>query len=115
VQKYSWGLREAQRHAFGRMHAIAHQFGASGIVGVHIEHRLERLEREEDNGGVEREFDDYVIEYVAWGTAIVEAPAVPRYPQPTIALDLEDLARTRRVTAATTEAVTTQTRELSNE
>jgi uncharacterized protein YbjQ (UPF0145 family) len=115
VQKYSWGLRDAQRYAFGRMHANAQQLGASGIVGVHIEHRLERIEREEDNSGVEREFDDYIIEFVAWGTAIVEAPAVPQYPTPTIAFDLEDRARTRRVTAATAEAVITQTRELSNE
>lgn len=115
MQKYSWGLRDAQQHAFGRMHAHAQQLGANGVVGVHIEHRLERIEREEDYGGETREFNDYIIEYVAWGTAIVEAPAAPHYPQPTMALDLEDRARTRRVTAATTGGESVQTRELTDE
>jgi uncharacterized protein YbjQ (UPF0145 family) len=115
VQKYSWGLRQAQQYAFGRMHAAAHQVAASGIVGVHIEHRLERIEREEDYGGVSRQFNDYVIEYLAWGTAIVEAPAVAHYPQPAIVIDLEDRARTSRVTAATAGGDLVQTREATHE
>jgi uncharacterized protein YbjQ (UPF0145 family) len=98
VVKYTESLRDAQRYAFGRMHARAQDFGADGIVGAHIEHSLHRIPYEDGDGNDDRARNDYVVEYIAWGTAIVEAPADVQLQRPSMVLNLEDLARTPRST-----------------
>jgi uncharacterized protein YbjQ (UPF0145 family) len=95
VMIYSAGLHEAQRLAFGRMHEHARQYGAHGVMGVHIEHSLERIELEGQND-VKR--NDYIVEYMSWGTAVIEAPTTTPMPRPILVKDLEDRARTGRVT-----------------
>ena len=96
VGLYSAALRETQRAAFGRMHGHARTLGAHGVVGVHIAHTLHRVPRG-DNDDSEAE-DDYVIEYMAWGTAIIEAPADVHVPAPLTVIDLEETARPLRAT-----------------
>lgn len=95
VGKYSHSLRDAQRHAFGRMHAHARNHKADGIVGVHIEHTLRPIEYEDND----ETRTDYIVQYISWGTAIVQAPAPVQIARPSLVLDLEDLARSRRVTS----------------
>jgi len=90
VEAYSNAVRDAQRYAFGRMHAQAHTVRAHGIVGVHLEHSLREIEVESGN---DTHRTDYVIEYLSWGTAVVQAPADVHLPRPTMVLDLEDLVR----------------------
>jgi uncharacterized protein YbjQ (UPF0145 family) len=97
VDLYSQGLRQAQRAAFGRMHHQAAERQAHGVVGVHIEHSLRKLEREDAN---DNRYEDYVVEYLSWGTAVIEAPA-DAHIAPATMLDLEDVARTRRMTPGT--------------
>jgi uncharacterized protein YbjQ (UPF0145 family) len=98
VVKYSQSVYEAQRFAFGRMHAGASEAHAQGVVGVHFEHTLHKIPYTDSDGGTDEARADYVIEYVAWGTAIVEAPAQIQVPRPSMMLNLEDLARTARFT-----------------
>jgi uncharacterized protein YbjQ (UPF0145 family) len=98
VVKYSQSLQEAQRYAFGRVRARAEAFGAHGIVGAHIEHTLHRIPYSDDDGNDDAR-SDYVVEYIAWGTAIVEAPVEARMERPSMVLKLEDLARSPRSTA----------------
>jgi uncharacterized protein YbjQ (UPF0145 family) len=97
VVKYTQSVYEAQRYAFGRMHSQAHAVQASGIVGVHFSHTLRRVPRESDDSQGEAP-DDYIVEYLAWGTAIIEAPADVQLSRPSMVLNLEDLARTPRLT-----------------
>jgi uncharacterized protein YbjQ (UPF0145 family) len=96
IEKYSESLREAQRYAFGRMHARAQAFGAHGIVGAHIDHSLHRIPYDDSDGHDDAARADYVVEYIAWGTAIVEAPVDAQLHRPGMVLNLEDLARTPR-------------------
>jgi len=77
------------------MHAQAQSVRAQGIVGVHMEHKIEEIEVSTGN---DTERTDYAIEYLAWGTAIVQAPAEIQMTRPAMVLDLEDLARTARQT-----------------
>jgi uncharacterized protein YbjQ (UPF0145 family) len=98
VAKYSQSVREAQRNAFGRMHARAQALGGHGIVGVHIDHTLHRIPYEDSDGDTNEARADYIVEYVAWGTVIIEAPADVQMPRPSMVLNLEDLARTARST-----------------
>jgi uncharacterized protein YbjQ (UPF0145 family) len=98
---YTQGLYQAQRSAFGRMHEHATRHQAQGVIGVHIEHRLIPISQRTQNGDDTVEYNDYVVEYLAWGTAVIEAPAQPHGTSPAAVLDLEDTARTARVTAGT--------------
>ncbi len=98
VVKYSQSIHEAQHLAFDRMHAGAQQARAQGVVGVHIEHTLHKIPYEDSDGDADEARADYVIEYIAWGTAIVEAPAEIQMPRHSMMLNLEDLARTARIT-----------------
>jgi uncharacterized protein YbjQ (UPF0145 family) len=100
VERYSQGLREAQAAAFGRMHATGASLQATGIVGVHIAHTLHRLPYDDDDA-----LDDYVVEYISWGTAIREAPTDPRIDRPAMVLDLEDARRTPRITLGSVSVV----------
>jgi uncharacterized protein YbjQ (UPF0145 family) len=97
VEGYAAALRAAQGAAFGRMHAVGAGLQADGIVGVRIAHTLHRISSGNDDAN--QASDDYIVEYVAWGTAIREAPAQPRIEPPSMALDLEDARRTPRITA----------------
>ena len=90
VQKYSVGLHEAQSAAFSRLRAHAQQVHGHGVVGVHIEHTLRRIPYTDSNGNEEEEREDYVIDYLSWGTAIVEAPTEMQMERPSVVLDLED-------------------------
>lgn len=94
VERYSLALRQAQGAAFSRLHAAAAGAHADGIVGVRIRHTLHPIPYGDDDN---RQYD-YVVEYVAWGTAIREAPAEPPSLQPAIAVNLEDARRTPRLT-----------------
>jgi uncharacterized protein YbjQ (UPF0145 family) len=96
---YTQGLRQAQRYAFRRVHEQAARGPAHGVVGVHIEHMLERLPQQTQNGDETIDYDDYVVQYLAWGTAVIEAPSQPHRTPPSTMLDLEDAARPLRVTA----------------
>jgi uncharacterized protein YbjQ (UPF0145 family) len=98
MSAYSQGLYQAQRLAFDRMSEHAARRQAQGVLGVHIEHRLIAIPQ---RAGDDVEYNDYIVEYLAWGTAVIEAPAHPPALSPSAVLDLEDTARTRRVTAAT--------------
>lgn len=101
MQHYTQGLYQAQRFAFGRMHEHAFGQQAHGVLGVHIEHRLIPIPQQTQNGDDTIEYNDYIVEYLAWGTAVLEAPAHPEGTAPAAVLDLEDAARTPRVTVAT--------------
>ena len=70
MPQYTKSLYQAQHGAFGRMHGQAAQHQAHGIVGVHIEHSLRRIPMRQNDV----EYEDYVVEYISWGTAILEAP-----------------------------------------
>jgi uncharacterized protein YbjQ (UPF0145 family) len=94
VVKYTQALYDAQRHTFGRMHGQAEAAHAHGVIGVHFDHTLRRI----SSGGSDNEREDYIVEYIAWGTAIVEAPADTRISTPAMVVDLEDLTRTVRLT-----------------
>ena len=94
VVKYTQAVYDAQRHAFGRMHRQAESAHAHGVIGVHFDHTLRRIA----SGGSDNEREDYIIEYIAWGTAIIEAPAHTKIRTPAMVVDLEDLARTARLT-----------------
>jgi uncharacterized protein YbjQ (UPF0145 family) len=98
VVKYSQSVYDAQRFAFGRMHEGAAQAHAHGVVGVRFEHTLHKIPYTDSDGGTDDARADYVIEYIAWGTAIIEAPAQVQAPRPSMILNLEDLARTARQT-----------------
>lgn len=91
---YQQSLHQAQRFAFGRMHSMAHAQRAHGVLGVHIEHSLRSIPREQNDV----EWEDYVVEYLSWGTSVVEAPHAPAAVPPAMALNLEDAARTARQT-----------------
>jgi uncharacterized protein YbjQ (UPF0145 family) len=99
VERYSVALRAAQGAAFGRMQAAGARLQADGIVGVNIAHTLHRIPY--GNGDDDQASDDYVVEYIAWGTAIREAPAQSHVVRPSMALDLEDARRTSRITVGT--------------
>jgi uncharacterized protein YbjQ (UPF0145 family) len=88
VVKYSQSVYDAQRHAFGRMHRQAEVLRAHGVIGVHFDHTLRRIQA----GGSDSEREDYIVEYIAWGTAIVEAPTHAKLAAPQIVVDLEDVA-----------------------
>jgi uncharacterized protein YbjQ (UPF0145 family) len=90
VMKYSQSVRDAQRHAFGLMHRQAAALHAHGVVGVHFDHTLRRIATGSSENDDERE--DYIVEYVAWGTAIVEAPVDAPRSAPSMVIDLEDVA-----------------------
>ena len=94
MQRYTQSVYDAQRHTFGRMHRQAEAAHAHGVVGVHFDHTLRRIA----SGGSDNEREDYIVEYIAWGTAIVESPANSTISTPSMVVDLEDLARTARVT-----------------
>lgn len=88
VGLYAQALRGAQGLAFGRLHQAAAATGASGIIGVNISHTLTPIEYEVNDTS----HTDYVIEYRAWGTAIVEAPA-HSHVEPRMVFDLQETAR----------------------
>ncbi len=88
VVKYTQSIYDAQQHAFGRMHRQAATVGAHGVIGVHFDHTLRRIA----SGGSDSEREDYIVEYVTWGTAIVEAPVTAKPTAPAVVLDLEDVA-----------------------
>jgi uncharacterized protein YbjQ (UPF0145 family) len=89
VQKYSQSVYDAQRHAFGRMHQQAAAVQAHGVVGVHFDHTLRRIPSQSGNDN-ESAREDYILEYIAWGTAIVEAPVNAKLTAPAMVVDLED-------------------------
>jgi len=94
VMTYTSGVHAAQQYAFGRMHGHAADFGAHGVMGVHIEHALEEIEYEVNDV----EYTDYIVKYLAWGTAVVQAPGAHPIPGPAMTMDLEDAFRTVRDT-----------------
>lgn len=94
VMSYTAGVYEAQKYAFGRMHGHASDFGAHGVMGVHIEHAIEEIEYEVNDVS----YTDYVVKYMSWGTAVVQAPGAHLVTEPSIIMDLEDAARTVRDT-----------------
>ncbi|HWE61973.1 MAG TPA: heavy metal-binding domain-containing protein [Chloroflexota bacterium] len=99
MQHYTQGLYQAQRYTFGRMHELAARQQAHGVIGVHIEHSLTPIPQQTQNGDETIEYNDYVVEYLAWGTAVIEAPSHPHLAPVAQVLDLEDAARSLRVTA----------------
>ena len=122
VQWYSWALRQAQGGAFRRMHAAGAGMHAHGVVGVQIAHTLHRIPYDGDDD--DDALDDYVMEYISWGTAIREAPTDRSIDRPAMALNLEDARRTPRLTVGSLQIipvsaaevlVTTQAGEASGE
>jgi len=71
----------AREQVMERMSAQAQQMGASGIVGVNLEHRLARAANTQAQGG-NRSNNELLLHFNAFGTAIkrtgAAAPAVPR-------------------------------------
>ncbi|HVA92601.1 MAG TPA: heavy metal-binding domain-containing protein [Chloroflexota bacterium] len=88
--KYTESLYAAQRAAFGRMHSMAHNLGAQGVVGVHIVRNLREIPYVDSDGDSEEERSDYILEYLSWGTAIMQAPGAARLTPPTMVVDLDD-------------------------
>ncbi|HVC79828.1 MAG TPA: heavy metal-binding domain-containing protein [Chloroflexota bacterium] len=88
--KYTESLYAAQRAAFGRMHSMARNLGAQGVVGVHIVRNLREIPYTDSNGDREEERSDYVLEFLSWGTAIQQAPGAARPLPPTMMVDLND-------------------------
>jgi uncharacterized protein YbjQ (UPF0145 family) len=86
-QKYTESLYAAQRQAFGRMHDQAHQMQAHGVVGVHIVRRLREIPRTDNN---DNERTDYILSYLSWGTAILQAPGTARPQAPAMLVDLSE-------------------------
>jgi uncharacterized protein YbjQ (UPF0145 family) len=88
VENYTQSVYDAQRHAFGRLHGQAQALAANGVIGVHLDHTLRRIKA----GDSDNEREDYIVEFVAWGTAIVEAPANAKLKAPSMVVDLEDVS-----------------------
>jgi uncharacterized protein YbjQ (UPF0145 family) len=91
--KYTESLYAAQRQAFNRMHSQAKHMGAHGIVGVHIERHLREIPYVDSDGDEEEERSDYILSYLSWGTAILQAPSAARPYPPTTVVDLNEAWR----------------------
>ncbi len=74
LRDFTRGVYDARETALGRMTAEAHKLGASGVVGVSIEHNVQ--ERESGAGGSQR--TDLVVTFHVIGTAIGERRAEGR-------------------------------------
>ncbi len=88
--KYTRSLHAAQGQAFNRMHSQAKHMGAHGIVGVHIVRHLREIPYVDSDGDEEEERSDYILSYLSWGTAILQAPNSARPYPPTAVVDLNE-------------------------
>jgi uncharacterized protein YbjQ (UPF0145 family) len=83
LQDFTRGVYDARETALGRMTAEARHQGASGVVGVSVEHHIERRE---GGGGSGR--SDLVVTFHVLGTAIGERSADGRELEVSPRLDL---------------------------
>jgi uncharacterized protein YbjQ (UPF0145 family) len=83
LPEYTQGFYEARELVMGRMTAQAEQLGATGVVGVRIDHGIQRF----STGSGRYAQGGLMVTFHAVGTAIREREAAPLYaPQTTIDL-----------------------------
>ena len=61
------------------------------MVGVHIERKLREIPYVDSDGDTEEDRSDYILEYLTWGTAILQAPGAGLPHPPAMVVDLGDV------------------------
>ena len=88
LPEFTQGFYQARELVMGRMTAQAAQLGASGMIGVRINHGIQRFESGGGGGGrYQQRGPGLMVTFHAIGTAIRQTEAAPLYaPQTTIDL-----------------------------